>query len=61
MPIQQGISIPASFHLFSSFLHDTNQIQIDKSIDVVHGTRTRGSRIEDIDESTELWQHPIKH
>ena len=51
--------IPASFRLFSSFPHDTNQIHIDKSIDGVLGTRTRGGRMEGAGESTELWRHPI--
>ena len=50
--------IPASFCLFSSSLHDTNQIYMDKSIDGMLGTRTRGGRMEGIDESTELWRHP---
>ena len=49
---------PGSFCLFSSFLHGTNQILIDKSIDGVLGTRTRGGRMEGVDESTELWRHP---
>ena len=33
-------------------------MQIDKSIDGVLGTRTRGGRMEGADESTELLQHP---
>ena len=30
----------------------------DKCIDGVLGSRTEGGRIEDADESTELWRHP---
>ena len=37
----------------------THQIQIDKSINGVLWPRTRGSRMEGIDESTELWRHPM--
>ena len=33
------------------------QILNDRSIDCVFGTQTRGSRM---DESTELWGHPMK-
>ena len=47
--------IPASFCLFSSFPHDT----VNKSVDGVHGTPTRGSRIEGTDKTTELWRHPL--
>ena len=49
--------MPASFCLFLSFLIDTNQIIIDKSIDGVLGTRNWGSRMEGVDGSTELWRH----
>ena len=34
------------------------QIQIEKSIDNVLGTWTRGGKMEGADESTELWRHP---
>ena len=50
----------ASFRLFSSFLFYTNQIQIDKSVDGVLGTQTRGGRMDGVDKSTELWCHPQK-
>jgi len=46
--------ILASFCLISSFPHDSIQIQVDKSLDGVLGTRTRGCRMEGADESTEL-------
>ena len=50
----------ASFCLFLVFSHDkysTNTIN-EKSVDVVLGTRTRGSSVAGADESTELWQQP---
>ena len=46
------------FCLFPSFLHDTIQNLIDKSIDGVLGTRTQGSNMEGADNSTELWRLP---
>ena len=48
------------FRLFSSFPHDTIQIQIDKSVDTVRGTQTQGGRMEGTDESTELWRQFLK-
>ena len=48
-----------SFCLFSFFSHDkqsTNLTKNDKSVDGLLGTRTRGSRMVDVDESTELTQ-----
>ena len=47
------------FCLFLSFQHVTAEIQIqmDKSIGCVLGIRTRGGRMEDTDESTELRRH----
>ena len=50
--------IPVSFCLFSSFPHDSIQIQWDKSGDGVLGTKTLSSRMEGADESTELWRQP---
>ena len=44
--------IPASFCLFSSFVHDINQIYIDKSIDGVLRNLTQGGRMDGADEST---------
>ena len=44
--------------LFLSFPNDTIQILIDKSIDVVLGTRTWGGKMEGTDYYTELWRHP---
>ena len=32
---------------------------IDKSVDGVLGTRTRGGRMDGSDESTEQWRHPV--
>ena len=49
--------IPASFGLFSSFPHDKSKL-IDKIVDGVLGTQTRGGRMEGADNSTELWRHP---
>ena len=46
------------FCLLSSFVHDLNQIQIDKSIDGVLGSRTQDGRMEGADKFTELWRHP---
>ena len=34
------------------------QLYIYKSLDGMLGTRTRGGRMEDADESTVLWRHP---
>ena len=42
---------PASFSVYFRLF---NMIQIDKSIDGVLGIRTRGGRMEGVDESTEL-------
>ena len=47
--------------LFSSFLNDTIQIEIDKSVDGVLGTQTQGGRMEGKDKSTELWRHPVRY
>ena len=51
---------PASFCLFSFFLHDTycRNIINDKSVDGVLETQTRGGRMVGADESTDLWWHP---
>ena len=49
---------PGLFLFIFVFLHDTNQIYIDKSIDGVLGTRTQGGRMEGVDESTEQWRPP---
>ena len=38
--------------------YNTNLTLIDQSIDVVHGIRSQGSRMEGADESTELRRHP---
>ena len=53
--------IPASFCLFSFFSHSNSNdkytiwtIKIEKSVDGVLGTRTRGGMMEGADESTEL-------
>jgi len=51
---------PASFGLFSFFLHDkysTNTLN-DKSIDGAPGIQTRDGRMVGADKSTELYQHP---
>jgi len=46
------------FVYFHSFLV-TISIQIEKSVDSVLGIRTRGRRMVDTDETTELWRPPI--
>ena len=35
-------------------------MKIDKSLDGVLGTQTRGDRMEGSDASTDLWRHPVK-
>ena len=45
------------FVYFRPFLI-TISIQIEKSVDGVLGIRTRGRRMVDADETTELWQPP---
>ena len=45
------------FCLFSLFLV-TISIQIEKRVDGVLGIRTRGRRMVDADETTELWRPP---
>ena len=49
------------FVYFRSFLIPTtiSIIQIEKSVDGVLGIRTRGRRMVDVDDTTELWRHPI--
>ena len=44
--------------LFSSFARYNDKYRTinRKSVDGVHGIRTRGGRMEGADESTELWQ-----
>ena len=55
---------PASFlFIFVLFSHrkdkySTNLTIIEKSVDGMLGSRTRGGRMEGADESTELWRHP---
>ena len=49
--------ILAAFCLFLSFSHKI-QLQIEKTIYVVVGIRTRGCRIVGADGSTELWRPP---
>ena len=50
-------------HLFVHIPMQVTNIQFElykwRSIDWVLGTRTRGGRMEDADESTELWRHPM--
>ena len=48
------------FVYFRSFLIPItiSIIQIEKSIDGVHGIQTRGRRIVGKEETTELWRHP---
>ena len=46
------------FVYFCSFLVIIS-IQIEKSIDVVLGIRTRGHRMVGADETTELWRPPL--
>ena len=51
----------ASFSIFSFFSHGKNSTNTinDKCLHDVLGTRTRGSRMVGIDESTELCRHPL--
>ena len=55
---------PASFlFIFVLFSHcmdkySTNLTIIEKSVDGMLGSRTRGGRMEGTDESTEQWRHP---
>ena len=58
--IFKNVPIQVSFCLFSSFPHETIQIQTAKRVDCVLGTRTRGSKMEGAYESTEQWRHPLK-
>ena len=44
--------------IFRSFLVTISIIQIEKSVDGVLGIRTRGRRMVDADETTELWRPP---
>ena len=57
--LNMGQSRPL-FVYFRSFLIPItiSIIQIEKSIDVVLGIRTRGRRMEGKDETTEPWRHP---
>ena len=52
------MQIPASFWFFSSVVHVTILISIDKSVDSMLGIRTWGSKMEGANKSTELWGHP---
>ena len=52
---------PASFCLFSFFLHDKYITINDKSIDGVLGTQTRGGRMVGPEESTQQWRPPCLH
>ena len=56
LPLFKFWAKPSLFLLI--FVLFTNLTFIDKSIDGVLGTRTRGGRMEGADESTELWRHP---
>ena len=38
--------------------YSTNLTIIEKSVDGMLGSRTRGGRMEGTDESTEQWRHP---
>ena len=57
---------PASFlFIFVLFSHRTDKYSTsltinEKSLDGMLGSRTRGSRMEGADESTELWRHPMR-
>ena len=44
--------------IFRSFLVTISIIQIEKRVDGVLGIRTRGRRMVDADETTELWRPP---
>ena len=44
--------------LFIFVFSTPHNLIIDESIDGVLGTRTQGGRMEDADESMELWRHP---
>ena len=44
--------------IFVFFLDAISIIQIEKSVDVVLGIRTRGSRMVGADKTTELWRPP---
>ena len=46
------------FVYFRHFLYTISIIQIEKSVDGVLGTRTRGRRMVGADETTELWRPP---
>ena len=49
--------------LFASFRHfliTISIIQIEKSVDGVHGIRTRGRRMVGADETMELWRPQLK-
>ena len=46
---------------FRYFLDTISIIQIEKSVDGVLGTRTRGRRMVGTDETTELWLPPNYH
>ena len=48
-----------SFFVYFRPFHNTNQLQIEKSIDGVLGIRTQGRRMVGSDETMELWQPPI--
>ena len=43
---------------FRYFLDTISIIQIEKSLDGVHGIRTRGCKMVGADKTTELWQPP---
>ena len=51
--LKKNWPIPASFTVYFR-LFNMSQLKLDKSIDGVLGIRTRGGRMEDADESTEL-------
>ena len=48
------------FVYFCHFLDTISIIQIEKSVDGVLGTRTRGRRMVGADKTTELWRPPSK-
>ena len=56
--VQKNVPIPISFFI-SSFPHGTIQLEMDKMVDGVLVTWTRGSKMEGADESTELWWNPM--
>ena len=56
--LKMGQSRPLFFVYFRYFFDTISIIQIEKSVDGVLGTRTRGRRMVGADETTELWRPP---